>query len=133
MAGKKSQQVISLVDFVILQFFYAFQTIYEGFTSILKWDFWQKDIKAIDPPEPTTATTKRHFIQLYKPDPQEGAEQPQCYINVIEFDNSRQEEEIRKRKRSYDFPMNRGAEYQRHQRTRSENEIQRFYCSNLRY
>lgn len=35
MADKKNQ--ISLVDFAILQFFYAFQSVYDKIISILNW------------------------------------------------------------------------------------------------
>ncbi|KAH1020834.1 hypothetical protein HUJ04_010430 [Dendroctonus ponderosae] len=131
MADKKNQ--ISLVDFAILQFFYAFQSVYDRIVSILNWSYWKQQ-PALEAPPQSPTNEKRHFIQLYKTEPLEEGEQPICFINVIEFDSSCPEEEIRRRKRSYDFSTNESIlKYQRHKRSRSDNELQRFYCSNLRY
>lgn len=130
MAGKKSQ--ISLVDFVILQFFYVFHSVYDTVLSIFNGEFWKKSPPAVAPPSPTNE--KRHFIQLYKTEPENEDEKPICFMNIIEFDSSCTPDEIRKRKLSYDFENSRKMLcYQRHQRTRSDNEVERFYRKNLRY
>ncbi|CAG9762847.1 unnamed protein product [Ceutorhynchus assimilis] len=124
----KMRNHINMLDFVILQLFFAFQSVYKSFTSILRWDFWRKQ------PSPSIAESpdagnneKRHFIQLYKTG---VGEKSVCYMNVIEFDNSKQVEEIRRRKRSYEVFQN---DCRRHHRTHSDNDIQRFYCSNFRF
>ncbi|KAL1505589.1 hypothetical protein ABEB36_005119 [Hypothenemus hampei] len=128
-AQKRHQ--ISIADFIILQVFYVFQSVYETFVSIFNWNFWKK--KEIPKPPEKPKNEKRHFIQLYRTEPKIKGEKPVCYMNVIEFDSSCPEEEIRKRKRSYDFSNSGTMRFQRHCRTRSDNDLQRFFCSNLRY
>lgn len=96
-------------------------------------NFWQKpQTPAIENRSPVAE--KRHFIQLYKTEPKEKWEKPICYMNVIEFDTTHQEEEIRRRKWSHELQSQQDfLKHHNHRRTRSDNELQRFYRSNLRY
>ncbi|XP_066258095.1 uncharacterized protein [Euwallacea similis] len=131
MAGNKNSQ-ISLVDFVILQFFYAFHSVYNAILSIFSWQFWQKQPTQIAPS--TLPHEKRHFIRLYKIEPRAEGEKPVCYMKVIEFDSSCPPEEIRRRKLSYDFQSSQQImNYRQHQRTKSDNDLSRICRNNLRY
>jgi len=90
MGGNKNQ--ISLVDLIFLQFLWICQIVCENVVAVFKWHFKSRTIPTL--PHTKPFHEKRHLIQLYRTEPKNRAEKPICYINVIEFDSS-QEEEIR--------------------------------------
>lgn len=127
--GKKNH--ISLVDLLTLQFLWIFQSVCENILSVFKRDFWSHS--ASHSKNTKTFHEKRHFIQLYTVEPKRIGDRPICYMNVTEFDSS-QEEEIRRRNSSNDAYKNKTfLRHNGHVRSRSEDDLQKFYCSSIRF
>ncbi|XP_030745829.1 uncharacterized protein LOC115874720 [Sitophilus oryzae] len=108
---------ISLVDFVILQFLWFWQSAYESFISIFNWSFSTENTPRT--PVQKTSSEKRHFIRFFTKEPTKCGEEPVCYIHVTEINNPHN-----KVMRSPLLRPSPPGNY---------DDLTRFYCGNLRY
>ncbi|KAF7271944.1 hypothetical protein GWI33_015242 [Rhynchophorus ferrugineus] len=112
---------ISIFDLIVLQFLWVCQSICESFLSIFNWKLSIEAPTRVQTPKEFKG--KRHFIRLFTREPSEIGEKPICYIQVTEIDGEEH------RNRHHQFP------YRTVQRVNGPdiNDLQRFFCGNLRY